>query len=330
MVANFEYLMAQFTPAQQAVAEKLMSNYRNQVDERKQMTGKRQYILENVHSTALQTLISDSVNIVDFANNALQKNLDWLHWEFFISEITGRVEGMVICDPEKLLNASRGISDVRLVRFNPDAGKIVTVDMQKGITAVKGDVPKTDPGLNVTAGNMVPYGLVLQCAVTLPDSGDTLYQIDDMGNIELNDALQACYNAIGHLHDAQAVERLAAHILLMRCLKQLKYNAYEDGEFFDALHSLYNGYFQRKQAHDETLRAHNRRHQREGLTETELNMRALMTPENVHKAQQKLAYSLEKRNMKSDTKVIDFQAFQQARFNEDLEKMFEPDHPDNW
>lgn len=327
---NFESLLANFTPPQQAVANALMSQYRNQVDERKQRTGKRQFGLENVHQSALHTIIADSVNIIDVAGPALQKKLDWLHWEFFISEITGRVEGMVMVDPVAVLTKSRGVSDVRLVRFNPDAGRTVSIDMAKGITSVKGDAPDTDPGLNVVNGNMVPYGLVLQCAVTLPDSQEVYYQIDDMGNIEINDALQACYHSIGQLHNAQAVERLAAHIIFMRCLKQLKYNAYEDSEFFDALHTLYNGYFLRKQAHDEAMRAHSRRSERRGLTETEMGMRALMTPENVQKAQEKLVYSLKMRNMESDTNVVDMAAFQQAQFNEQLKDMFAQEHPDNW
>ena len=327
---NFEYLLAQFTPPQQAVANALMSQYRNQGDARKQLTGRRQYGLENIYPEALQSLINDSVNIVDFAPDVLQKNLDWLHWEFFISEVSGRVEGMVVCNPVKLLRACRGIDDVRLVRFNPDAGKVITVDMYKGITAVRGDVPDSDPGLNVRSGNTVPYGLVLQCAVTPPDNKQSYFQIDDMGHIELDDALHACYHSIGQLHHAQAVERLADHIILMRCLKQLKYNAYEDGEFFDALHQLYNNHFMRKQAHEEALRKQGRRSQREGLTETEMAMRALMTPENIQKAQQKLVYSLEKRNMPSDTTVVDITAFQQARFNDQLADLFAQEHPDNW
>ena len=327
---NFEFLVSQFTPSQKVMANSLMNNYRNQVDARKQITGKRQFILENVNPTALHTLISDSIKIIELASDKLQKNLDWIHWEFFVSEITGRVDGMVVCESVKVLQGSQNISDVKLVRFNPDAGRTVTVNMQKGIEEIKGDLPNSDPNLNVTMGNTVPYGLVLQCAATLPDSNDTYYQIDDMGHIELNDALQACYRALGQLHDPQSVERLADHIILMRSLKQLKYNVYQEGAFFDALHSLYNSYFRRKQAHDEEMRAQNRSTQHKGLTETEMSMRALMTPDNIHKAQKKLAYSLDKRNMNSDIKVIDFTAFQQARLNEEFTTMFEPDDPENW
>lgn len=330
MENNFEYLLAKLSTPQQAVANTLLSAYRNQGDARKQLTGKRQHGLENIYPDALQSLINDSVNIVDLAPGALQQDLGWLQWELFVSEITGRVEGMVLCNPVKVLSNCRGIDDVRLVRFNPDAGKIVSVDMNKGITAVRGDIPDSDPNLNASADHTVPYGLVLQCAVTPPDGKQAYYQIDDMGQIELSDALHACYQSIGQLHHAEAVERLAAHIILMRCLKQLKFNAYEDGEFFDALHQLYNGHFLRKQAHDEELRKQGRRKQREGLTETELAMRALMTPENIQKAQQKLVFSLEKRNMPSDTKVVDMVTFQQARFKEQISNMFAQEHPDNW
>ena len=327
---NYDYVLADLTTAEKEIANQLISHHRNLCDARKQYTKKRQFGLENIHPSAFKHLVDDSLVIVNLAPPALQNDLTWLNWEILVSEITGRLEGMIITDPVKVLSNVTGIVDARLERFNPDSGRNVIVDMKKGIVEIDSEITDSDPSLNVTNGNSVPYGIVLQCGLSSNDSEDTHYQIDDMGSIELNDAMQACYTAIGQLHQKNAVEGLANHVVFMRCLKQLKFNTYEYAPFLFAIHDTYTRYFERKKSHEQTMRNKGKRNERHGFTETEMMMRALMTPENIHKAQQKLAYSLEKRGLKQNHNVIDITTFKQEQISEQINAMFEPDHPDTW
>lgn len=327
---NFEFALADLTDAQRATANLLINQYRNQNDTRKQQSGKRQFGLENVHPTALKALIDDSLALIGNAPNTLQKDVSWLHWELLISEVSGHLEGMVLVDPQKVLSPIKGLCEIRLERFNPDGGRNIEINLTKGIVAIHGDIDDNNPCLNVTQDKRVPYGVMLQCGITTPDSEDVHYQIDDMGNIELNDALQACYNAIGRLHHSEAIERLATHVVFMRSLKQLKFNAPEHNAFLSAIHALYTHYFDRKKAKDKTLHGKLHGNKRQGLTETEVMMRTLMTPENIHRAQQKLAYSLEKRELESTNNVIDITAFKQEVLNDKINDMFAQDHPDTW
>lgn len=327
---NFEYALAALTDAQRTTANLLINQHRNQNDTRKQQSGKRQFGLENVHPTAFKTLVDESLALIAKAPDALQHDVSWLHWELLISEVSGHLEGMVLVDPQKVLSSIKGLCDIRLERFNPDGGRNIEVDMTKGIVAIQGNIDDNAPCLNVNEDKQVPYGVMLQCGISTPDSEDIHYQIDDMGHIELNDALQACYNAIGRLHHCEAIERLANHVVFMRSLKQLKFNAPQYNAFLTDIHALYTHYFDRKKAKDKTLTSKLNGKQRQGLTETEVMMRSLMTPENIHLAQQKLAYSLEKRDMESHTNVIDITAFKQEVLNDKIKDMFAPDHPDTW
>lgn len=327
---NYDYVLAELTPTETEIASTLISNHRNLCDARKQYTKRRQFGLENIHPTALKQLVEDSLALVELAPPALKKDLKWLQWELLMSEVTGRLEGMIIIEPIKVLSNISGIVDARLERFNPDSGRNVIVDMKKGIIEVESEIPDTDPSLNVTQGNTIPYGIVLQCGLSSNDNEDIHYQIDDMGSIELNDAMQACYSAIGQLHQQNAVEALANHVIFMRCLKQLKFNTRASAPFLFAIHDTYTRYFERKKSHEQTMRSKGKRSDRHGFTETEMMMRALMTPENINKAQQKLAYSMQKRGLKQNNNVIDITSFKQEQISEQINAMFEPDHPDTW
>lgn len=328
--SNYDYVLAELTTAEKDVVNKLISHHRDLCDERKQYTKKRLFGLENIHPVALKQLVDDSITIINLAPPALKKDLSWLTWEILVSEVTGRMEGMIVVSPVKVLSNIQGIVNARLERFNPDGGRNVIVDMKQGIVDIQSGIPDSDANLNVTTGNTVPYGIVLQCGLSTNDSADIHYQIDDMGSIELNDAIQACYTSIGQLHQQNAVENLADHVVFMRCLKQLKFNVAEHTPFLSAIHETYTRYFERKKSHEQTLRNKGSRNDRKGLTETEVMMRALMTPENIHKAQQKLAYSLERRGIQESHKVIDLASFKQEQVSEQINAMFEPDHPDTW
>ena len=83
----------------------------------------------------LHRLVEDSIAVIELAPPALKNDLTWLNWEILVSEITGRLEGMIITDPVKVLSNVTGIVDARLERFNPDSGRNVIVDMKKGIVA---------------------------------------------------------------------------------------------------------------------------------------------------------------------------------------------------
>ena len=328
---QFAYLLADYSPEQQHLIQAIMTATRNTGQARQQHSGRKQFQLENIHIQGLQQPIADTLSILDVAPASLTENTDWLHWELLVSEVSGRVEGMIVVDPIKVLTPLSGISDPRLIRSNPDIGKMVTVDMQRGITEITGDeIEPNHPGLTVGADGAVPYGLVFQCAVTLQDSQQTHFQIEDMGNIELSDALQACYRSIGNLYSQDAISCLAGHIIFMRALKRLTFSGYEYSELFNTLTSTYSGYFRRKKAHEDAMRNRSMRSQKQGVSASELELRALMTPEAISKAQDKLAFSIDKRGMPSETTVIDMVAYQQEQLNQQMNTMFAQDHPDDW
>ena len=116
----------------------------------------------------------------------------------------------------------------------------------------------------------------------------------------------------------------------MRALKRLTFSGYEYSELFNTLTSTYSGYFRRKKAHEDAMRNRSMRSQKQGVSASELELRALMTPEAISKAQDKLAFSIDKRGMPSETTVIDMVAYQQEQLNQQMNTMFAQDHPDDW